>query len=246
MSHLTSSSKLAIQLMDNTSLNDGDTADDIVALCKSSKTEVGHTAAVCVYPRFVPVAQKTLKELGLTDVRVATVINFPAGKADVELVRREAKEAVELGADDVDVVFPYRALMEGNEQVGFDLVKAAKEVCDGRAILKVMIESGEIKDPELIRKASDIAIAAGADFIKTSTGKVKVNATPEAARIMLTAIKESGKDVGFKPAGGVRTAEDAKTHLDIAAEIMGAEWIRPARYRFGASSLLTTARRDIF
>ena len=128
--------------------------------------------------------------------------------------------------------------MAGDEQVGYDVVKAAKEACNGRAILKVMIESGELKDPELIRKASDISIAAGADFIKTSTGKVKVNATPEAARIMLTAIKESGKDIGFKPAGGVRTAEDAREHLEIATEIMGEDWIRPERYRFGASSLL--------
>ncbi|WP_281647063.1 deoxyribose-phosphate aldolase [Parendozoicomonas sp. Alg238-R29] len=238
MSDLNSSSKLALQLMDNTSLNDDDTAERIIALCKSSKTAAGHTAAVCVFPKFVPVAQKTLKELGLSNVKVATVTNFPAGKADVELARRETAEAVELGADEVDVVFPYRALIEGNEQIGFDLVKASKEACGDRALLKVIIETGELKAPALIRKASDISINAGADFIKTSTGKVAVNATPEAARIMLTAIKESGKNVGFKPAGGVRTAEDAKEHLDIAAEILGADWINPSHYRFGASSLL--------
>ena len=238
MSDLNSISKLALQLMDNTSLNDDDTPARIIELCKKSKTAAGHTAAVCVFPQFVPVAQKTLKELGLSNVKVATVTNFPAGKADVELARRETAEAVTLGADEVDVVFPYRALMEGDEQIGFDLVKASKEACGEGVLLKVIIETGELKDPALIRKASDISIQAGADFIKTSTGKVPVNATPEAARIMLTAIKESGKDVGFKPAGGVRTADDAKEHLDIAAEIMGADWINPGHYRFGASSLL--------
>ncbi len=238
MSDMHATSKLALSLMDNTSLNDDDTPARIIALCKSSKTPAGNTAAVCVFPRFVPIAQKTLKELGLSHVKVATVTNFPAGKADVELARRETTEAVELGADEVDVVFPYRALIEGDEQIGFDLVKAAKDACGNRALLKVIIETGELKNPALIRKASDISINAGADFIKTSTGKVPVNATPESARIMLTAIKESGKDVGFKPAGGVRTAEDAREHLDIAAEILGAEWINSSHYRFGASSLL--------
>ncbi|MTI14788.1 deoxyribose-phosphate aldolase [Sansalvadorimonas verongulae] len=238
MSDLNTSSKLALQLMDNTSLNEDDTVERIVALCKSSKTPAGHTAAVCVYPKFVGIAQKTLKEIGLPNVKVATVTNFPAGKADVELARRETAEAVAMGADEVDVVFPYRALMEGDEKIGFDLVKASREACTHGVKLKVIIETGELKDPALIRKASDISINAGADFIKTSTGKVPVNATPEAARIMLTAIKESGKDVGFKPAGGVRTAEDAKEHLDIAADILGADWINSNHYRFGASSLL--------
>ncbi|MCL6270662.1 deoxyribose-phosphate aldolase [Sansalvadorimonas sp. 2012CJ34-2] len=238
MSDINTRSKLALQLMDNTSLNLDDTAERIVELCKSSKTAAGNTAAVCVYPKFVPVAQKTLKELGLANVKVATVTNFPAGAADVELARRETEEAVALGADEVDVVFPYRALIEGDEKIGFDLVKAAKEACGNGVKLKVIIESGELKEEALIRKASDISISAGADFIKTSTGKVPVNATPEAARIMLTAIKESGKDVGFKPAGGVRTADDAKLHLDLAAEILGEEWINSDHYRFGASSLL--------
>ncbi len=238
MSELTTSSKLALILMDNTSLNDNDTPADIIKLVHSSKTAAGHTAAVCVYPRFVPVAQKTLKELGLTNVKVATVTNFPDGSDDIERAVRETREAVALGTDEVDVVFPYRALIAGNEQIGFDLVKATKDACGEGVLLKVIIETGELKTPELIRKASEIAIAAGADFIKTSTGKVPVNATPEAARIMLQVIKDSGRDIGFKPAGGVRTAKDAKEHLDIAAEIMGADWITPEHYRFGASSLL--------
>ncbi|CAM3571251.1 deoxyribose-phosphate aldolase [Parendozoicomonas haliclonae] len=245
MSDLTASSKLALMLMDNTSLNEDDTPEVIINLVKSSQTAAGNTAAVCVYPRFVPIAQKTLKELGLTNVKVATVTNFPDGSDDIERATRETAEAVMLGADEVDVVFPYRALIAGNEQIGFDLVSAAKAACGDSVLLKVIIETGELKDPALIRKASEISIAAGADFIKTSTGKVPVNATPEAARIMIQAIKDSGRNVGFKPAGGVRSAADAKEHLDIAAEIMGQDWITPETYRFGASSLLMNLLKEL-
>ena len=239
MTDLTASSRQALQLMDLTSLNDTDTPEVIIDLCKKAKTPAGNTAAVCVYPRFVPVAKKTLNELGLNDVTVATVTNFPAGGDDIEIAVTETRAAVVYGADEVDVVFPYRALMAGNEEVGFELVRRCKEAC-GDVMLKVIIESGELKDPALIRKASDISIEAGADFIKTSTGKVPVNATPEAARIMLEAIRDSGKDVGFKPAGGVRTAEDAAEHLAIAADVMGADWADRNHYRFGASSLMTS------
>lgn len=147
------------------------------------------------------------------------------------------RAAVVYGADEVDVVFPYKTLIAGDEKVGAELVKRCKEAC-GKIPLKVIIESGELKEPALIRKASEIAIDNGADFIKTSTGKVKVNATPEAARIMMTVIKEKGKDVGFKAAGGVRNAEQAKEYLLIAKELFGAEWITPQHFRFGASSLL--------
>ena len=238
MTDLSSTSRQALQLMDLTSLNDNDTPEVIIALCKNAKTEAGHTAAVCVYPRFVPVAKKALREEGLTDVTVATVTNFPAGGDDIDVAVAETRAAIAYGADEVDVVFPYRALIAGNEEVGAELVRRCKEAC-GDIMLKVIIESGELKDPALIRKASDISIEAGADFIKTSTGKVPVNATPEAARIMLEAIRDSGKtNVGFKPAGGVRTAEDAAEHLAIATEILGADWIDRNHYRFGASSLL--------
>ncbi len=239
MTDLTASSRQALQLMDLTSLNDTDTPEVIIDLCKKAKTPAGNTAAVCVYPRFVPVAKKTLRELGLNEVTVATVTNFPAGGDDIEIAVTETRAALIYGADEVDVVFPYRALMAGNEEVGFELVRRCKEAC-GNVMLKVIIESGELKDPALIRKASDISIKAGANFIKTSTGKVPVNATPEAARIMLEAIRDSGKDVGFKPAGGVRTAGDAAEHLAIAADIMGANWADRNHYRFGASSLMTS------
>ena len=239
MTDLTATSRQALQLMDLTSLNDNDTPEVIIDLCHKAKTPAGNTAAVCVYPRFVPVAKKTLRELGLDDVTVATVTNFPSGGDDIELAVTESRAAIVYGADEVDVVFPYRALMAGNEEVGYELVRRCKEVCGDTVMLKVIIESGELKDSALIRKASDICIEAGADFIKTSTGKVHVNATPESARIMLEAIRDSGKThVGFKPAGGIRTAEDAAEHLAIAEDIMGKGWADRNHYRFGASSLL--------
>lgn len=239
MTDLTATSRQALQLMDLTSLNDNDTPQVIIDLCRKARTAAGNTAAVCVYPRFVPVAKKTLSELGLNDVTVATVTNFPAGGDDIEIAVIETRAAIAYGADEVDVVFPYRAFMEGDEDVGRELVAQCKKECSDKVMLKVIIETGELNDPVLIRRASDICIEAGADFIKTSTGKVPVNATPESARIMLEAIRDSGKmNVGFKPAGGIRTAEDAAEHLAIAAEIMGADWINRHHYRFGASSLL--------
>ena len=144
---------------------------------------MGNTAAVCIYPRFIPIARKTLKEQGTPDVRIATVTNFPHGNDDIEIALAETRAAIAYGADEVDVVFPYRALIAGNEQVGFDLVKACKDACAAaNVLLKVIIETGELKEEALIRKASEISIKAGADFIKTSTGKVPVNATPESAR----------------------------------------------------------------
>lgn len=230
----------ALKLMDLTTLNDDDTDQNVIDLCNNAKTAVGTTAAICIYPRFIPIAKKTLAEIGIADLRIATVTNFPHGNDDIDIAVTETKAAIAYGADEVDVVFPYRALMAGNEEVGFELVKQCKAAC-GDTLLKVIIETGELKEPALIKKASEICIKAGADFIKTSTGKVAVNATPEAAEIMLTVIRDMGvaKTVGFKPAGGVKTTEDAGQYLAMADKILGADWADNMHYRFGASSLLT-------
>ena len=246
MTELNARSRQALQLMDLTSLNEDDTPEAIIALCRQARTEAGNTAAICIYPRFIPLARKTLKSLGLNDVTIATVSNFPDGGDDVDIAVAETRAAVAYGADEVDVVFPYRALMAGNETVGAELVKQCKEACGDNVLLKVIIESGELKDEVLIRRASEIAIDAGADFIKTSTGKVPVNATTESARIMLETIRDSGKtNVGFKPAGGIKTAEDAAVHLELADTIMGPEWVDRNHYRFGASSLLGNLLIDL-
>ncbi|WP_457596166.1 deoxyribose-phosphate aldolase [Hydrogenimonas sp.] len=238
MKDLKEVAKRAIGLMDLTSLNDDDTREKIAALCEAAHTPVGDTAAVCIYPRFVPWAKKLLREAGHGKIRVATVTNFPYGDADIEIARAETAAAVAYGADEVDLVFPYRALMAGDERTGFDMVKACRAVCGDKVKLKVILETGEFRTPELIEKASTLAIDAGAHFIKTSTGKVAVNATPEAAEVMLETIRKVNPIVGFKAAGGVRTAKEAAIYLDLAERIMGPGWVGPARFRFGASSLL--------
>ncbi len=239
MSELKAAALRALKLMDLTTLNDDDTDQKVIDLCRSANSPVGTTAAICIYPRFIPIAKKTLREQGTPEVKIATVTNFPHGNDDIDIAVAETKAAVAYGADEVDVVFPYRALIAGNETVGFELVKQCKAAC-GEITLKVIIETGELKEEALIRKASEISINAGADFIKTSTGKVPVNATPEYAEIMLTVIKEMdvAARVGFKPAGGVRTAEDAAQYLAMADRILGDSWADASHYRFGASSLL--------
>lgn len=230
----------ALSLMDLTSLTNTETEQEIIQLCKQAKSPAGETAAICIFPRFIPMAKKALKAQGTPQVKIATVTNFPHGNDDIDIALAETKAAVAYGADEVDLVFPYRALMQGNENIGFDMVKVCKQACVDSAKLKVIIETGELKSAELIQKASEIAINAGADFIKTSTGKVPVNATPEAAKIMLEVIKNKNTDVGFKPAGGVRNAEDAAVYLELADSILGNDWADASHFRFGASSLLTS------
>ncbi|WP_298441335.1 deoxyribose-phosphate aldolase [uncultured Ferrimonas sp.] len=239
MSDLNAAAQRALTLMDLTTLNDDDTDQKVIELCHKAKSPAGNTAAICIYPRFIPIARKTLREIGAEGVQIATVTNFPHGNDDIAIAVAETKAAVAYGADEVDVVFPYRALMAGNEEIGFELVKACKEAC-GDVLLKVIIESGVLQDEALIRKASELSIDAGADFIKTSTGKVEVNATIEAARIMMEVIKAKNTKVGFKPAGGVRDAEQAALFLNTAAEILGNDWVSPRTFRFGASSLLAS------
>lgn len=238
---LKQSAQTALSLMDLTTLNDNDTDEKVIALCQSAKTEFGTPAAVCVYPRFVPIARKALQQAGISQVKIATVTNFPHGNADIEIAVAETRAAVAYGADEVDVVFPYHSLIAGDSQTGFELVKQCKAVCaDAGVVLKVIIESGELKTADLIRQASEIAIQAGADFIKTSTGKVAVNATLESAEMMLNTIRDLGvaDKVGFKAAGGVKTAEEAQQYLTLARNILGENWVNADHFRFGASSLL--------
>ncbi|TDB05017.1 deoxyribose-phosphate aldolase [Halomonas marinisediminis] len=232
----------ALALMDLTSLNDDDTDARIESLCRRARTTAGTPAAVCVYPAFVTTAKRTLKALDLADrIRVATVTNFPHGGDDIMAAARETREAVAAGADEVDVVFPYRALLAGDEETGRELVACCHQAA-GEATLKVILETGELKQPALIRRAAELAIEGGADFLKTSTGKVEINATLEAAEILLETIKASAptlqRSVGFKAAGGVRSVEDAQAYLQLAERVMGANWITPAHFRFGASGLL--------
>jgi deoxyribose-phosphate aldolase len=156
---------------------------------------------------------------------------------EVADVAAETREAIADGADEIDLVIPYRKFLAGNEKAVTDMVKAIRDEC-GPALLKVILETGEIKDTALIQRASELAIEAGADFIKTSTGKVAVNATLEAADIMIRAIRHSGRKVGFKPAGGISSVSDAGLYLSLAETIMTPDWPMPSTFRFGASGVL--------
>lgn len=223
----------ALPLVDLTSLNDDDTEERIAALCAQARTSEGPVAAVCIYPPFVAQAADVLSG---TPVRVATVANFPAGRLDPRGAGEEAARAIADGAHEVDVVLPYLAFAAGDRDAALEVVVAAREATAG-ATLKVILETGRLESADMIRAAAAGALAAGADFVKTSTGKLQPGATLAAARPMLEAIRDHGRG-GFKAAGGVRTAEDAGGFLALADEVVGEGWTSPDTFRFGASSLL--------
>lgn len=228
-----------LPLLDLTSLNEGDTDETVRALCRSARTPLGEPAAVCVYPAFVRTASAALAEEGIADrVRVATVANFPGGAADPASAAAEVRDAVVAGADEVDVVFPWRAFLDGDTEVGGRLVAACREACGGGALLKVILETGELLAPGRVREAGRIAAEKGAHFLKTSTGKTPVGATPEAVDALLDVVRDFGGAVGIKVSGGVRTVAQARGYLRQVGRVMGEGWIGPDRVRFGASSLL--------
>jgi len=236
-------SRFTIGLLDLTSLNDHDTEADITKLCENASQAFmlanTQVAALCIFPRHIPWARQELTRLGLGSIKIATVSNFPHGRGNIDAAVAETRACLAYGADEVDVVFPYKNLLSGDEDTGYQLVKACKKAC-GSNVLKVIIETGELKTSELIEKASNIAIKAGADFIKTSTGKVPVNATPEAAKVMLESIKKSNRVVSFKPAGGVKTLDDVKEYYSLVESILGEKALTADRFRFGTSSLLAS------
>lgn len=240
----------AVSLLDLTSLNDNDSEQDIRQLCEQAsftdtQGEQHQVAALCIYPRFIPFARSVLDELGYYQVRLATVSNFPHGRADIDAAVKETRACIAYGADEVDVVFPYQAFMAGDAKTAFNLVAACKAECAAQAQLKVILETGELGDAGIIAQASDVAIQAGADFIKTSTGKVAVNATPESARLMLERIAAQPRAVGFKPAGGIKNLDDVSTYFHLVKEIVGANRLTPSYFRFGASSLLGVLRNTL-
>ncbi|MDM4765521.1 deoxyribose-phosphate aldolase [Pelomonas sp. SE-A7] len=224
----------ALACLDLTSLNDGDTAADIEALCRRAQTAHGPVAAVCVWPRFVAQARSLLPKT----IKVAAVADFPDGALDVPRALADVEAIAQAGGDEVDVVLPYKALIAGQVTEVAEFLAEVRHA-SRPLTLKVIIESGELKTPELIAQATRLSLAAGADFIKTSTGKSAVSATLDAARVMLQEIKASGlANAGFKASGGIRTVADAAAYLALAAEKLGAEAVQPGRFRFGASGLL--------
>lgn len=232
-----------LPLIDLTSLNVTDTPAAIERLVQQADTPFGQPAALCVYPEHIFQAKQLLRQRGLSTVQIATVTNFPDGSSNLQRALDETQRAVAAGADEIDLVLPYGEILTGNYAAAEALVRQVREVCPSPLKLKVIIESGILETPELIASASDLAIDCGADFIKTSTGKVEVNATLDAAQVMLERIKLSGQRVGFKAAGGIRTVTDAAAYLELATEIMGEQWLQPESFRFGASGLLADIQR---
>jgi deoxyribose-phosphate aldolase len=223
--------RIALACLDLTSLGDADTPADIERLCVRALGPHGPVAAVCVWPRFAALARSRLP----ATVAVAAVANFPDGGTDIDRARRETQAIVDAGAQEVDVVLPWRDLAAAPA-----LLAAVRAACPGR-VLKVILETGELRSPARIAEAARIALDAGGDFLKTSTGKTAVGATPEAARAMLQVIAGDAtarSRVGFKASGGVRTVADAALYIGLVREHLGAAALVPARFRIGASALL--------
>lgn len=224
----------ALPLLDLTSLNDGDDEGSTAELCRRAVTPAGSVAAVCLWPSFVPQAKALLAGSG---VKVATVVNFPGGSFPAEKVASQVAAALDDGADEIDVVMNYADVYQGSGTRALEHLRACREAC-GATTMKVILETGALAKPVLVERAAAIAVEAGADFLKTSTGKVPVGATPGAARILLQACKDAGRPVGFKASGGIRDVTGAAEYLALADEICGPGWASPATFRFGASGLL--------
>jgi deoxyribose-phosphate aldolase len=220
----------ALAVVDLTRLERPDDAEAIDALAAKAVTGAGRVAAICVYPEWIE------RVLG-PGVPVAAVANFPAGDDDPDLAAREAGEAAEAGAAEVDVVVPWRAFLAGDEAVIGRTVAATRSAIGDGVALKAILETGSLGDPGTVRRAGEQALAAGADFLKTSTGKVGDGASPEATRVLLEVVRDAGHGA-VKASGGIRTAEQAAAYLALADEVMGAGWATPARFRIGASSLV--------
>lgn len=231
----------ALAALDLTSLGEDDTPAHIESLCAAAAGTGGLPASVCVYPEHIATARRALDAAGARAVKIATVVNFPDGSEDQDRAARETRRAVAAGADEVDMVLPWRALMAGQAEVVARVVSACRAASPGR-VLKVILESGSLAERALVRSASDLALDCGADFIKTSTGKVAVGATPAAAQVMLDSIRDHGGRAGLKVSGGVRTLGDAATYLQLADATMGPGWATPAHFRIGASALLGEIR----
>jgi len=235
---------LALSMIDLTTLEGKDSEGKVKQLCyKASHLHYKHpglpyVAAICVYPTMVPIAKKELAGTGINVASVATA--FPSGMADINAKLDEVKSVVDAGADEVDMVISRGRFLSGDYNYVSDEISQVKDAC-GKAHLKVILETGELVTLDNVQLASDIAMEAGADFIKTSTGKVSPAATPPVVLTMLEAIRDfqikTGKKIGMKPAGGISTAKQAIQYLVMIKETLGDDWLSPNLFRFGASSL---------
>jgi deoxyribose-phosphate aldolase len=243
---------LAIRMMDLTTLEGKDTPGKVRALAGKARRpdptdpSIPSVAALCVYPNMIATAKDALRG---SEVKVAAVATyFPSGQTAFEVKLADVRSAIALGADEIDMVLDRGAFLAGEYARAYDEIVAVKEAC-GETHLKVILETGELETYDNVRRASVLAMAAGADFIKTSTGKVQPAATLPVTLVMLEAIRDffqqTGRAVGMKPAGGIRTAKEAISYLTVLYETLGPDWMTPDRFRFGASSLLNDVLMQI-
>jgi deoxyribose-phosphate aldolase len=233
----------ALACLDLTSLNLDDTPERIDVLCdRALQPAPGidiRPAAVCIYPKFVAQVRARLRG---SDIAVAAVANFPLGTAACADVLAEVEQALNDGADEIDLVFPFRAYLDGDHAGGAEMVQKVADLSHSRqANLKVILETGVLGDADVIKAAAAVAVANGADFLKTSTGKLEPAATPEAAQALLEVIvnaRQTGRRIGLKVAGGVKTVAEAASYLDQADRYLQPEVAEPHNFRFGASGLL--------
>jgi deoxyribose-phosphate aldolase len=243
---------LAVRMMDLTTLEGADTPGKVAALCSKAMRPdpadltVPSVAAVCIYPNLVEHALERVQGSGVKVASVATA--FPSGQVPTDLKVAEVARVAEMGADEIDMVIDRGAFLSGHYAKVYDEVRRVKEAC-GSAHLKVILETGELGTYDNVRRASLLAIAGGADFVKTSTGKIQPAATLPVTLVMLEAIRdvfeETGKRIGMKPAGGIRHSKQAVQTLVLVHETLGPEWLTPDLFRFGASSLLNDVLMQI-
>ena len=236
--------RLCYSAIDLTTLSCSDSVESVTAFARkavefyTNYPAIANVASICIYPPFVETVGLAVDD---TPMRITSVAGgFPSSQTFLEVKMLETAMAVENGADEIDIVLNVGKMLEGHYDEVANEVEVIRTEMSPEVVLKVIIESGALKTPDLIRKASLLPMFAGADFVKTSTGKIDVSATPEAAVVMCQAIRDyyrkTGRKVGFKPAGGVRSAEDAALYYTIVEEILGKEWLTPELFRIGASS----------
>jgi deoxyribose-phosphate aldolase len=243
---------LAIRMMDLTTLEGKDTPGKVRALAGKAvrpdptDPSIPSVAALCVYPNMVPTAKAALAGSSVKVASVATY--FPSGQAPLEVKLTDVRQAIAAGADEIDMVIDRGAFLAGEYGKVYDEIVAVKHAC-GETHFKVILETGELETYDNVRRASVLAMAAGADFIKTSTGKVQPASTLPVTLVMLEAIRDfhhqTGRAVGMKPAGGIRTSREAIAYLTVLYETLGPDWMTPDRFRFGASTLLNDVLMQI-
>ena len=239
MDNLTAAKSL-ISYLDLTSLQETDTEYSIAELCHKAQTPYGNTAAVCVYSRFIKIARQELN----SQIKIATVVNFPKGGVDNKKLCLEIEQALKDGADEIDAVFPYKSFLAGDYNICEVFLDTITKMCSKKTT-KIILETGELKTTNNIQQASIMALDAGVNFLKTSTGKTPSSATVTAANIMLETMKQSKYQTGFKASGGIKTVMDAKQYLILADTIMGSGWVSAEKFRIGASSLLNDILQTI-